>query len=137
MTIPEQHNYPHKKLSQEISNRLDGKYTVDEIKGFLATRFTCPQEVLDALEDIKSNYKLITINDILKLFLKELDSRPDFAEWVTSQTDILVVDEAQDLSLLNFEIFNRLLKAKKELGMIELACIGIFSNGEAVYNKVA
>lgn len=30
-----------------------------------------------------------------------------------------------------------LLKAKKELGMIELSCIGIFSNGEAVYNKVA
>lgn len=103
------------ELSQEISNRLNGKYTVDEIKGFLTTRFTCPQEVTDALEEIKANYKLITINDILKLFLKELDSRPDFAEWVTSQTDILVVDEAQDLNHLNFEIFNRLLKAKKDL----------------------
>ena len=52
----------------EISNRLDGKYTVDEIKGFLANKFSCPQEILDTLEEIKSSYKLITINDILKLF---------------------------------------------------------------------
>ena len=103
------------ELAMEISNRLDGKYTVDEIKGFLATKFSCPQDILDSLEEIKASYKLITINDILKLFIKELDTRPEFAEWVTSQMDILVIDESQDLSKLNFEIFNRLLQSKPDL----------------------
>lgn len=103
------------ELAMEISNRLDGKYTVDEIKSFLATKFSCPQEILDTLEEIKTNYKLITINDILILFIKELDTKPEFTEWVTSQMDILVIDEAQDLSKLNFEIFERLLQAKPGL----------------------
>lgn len=103
------------ELAMEISNRLDGKYTVDEIKGFLVNKFSCPQDILDSLEEIKASYKLITINDILKLFIKELDTRPEFAEWVTSQMDILVIDESQDLSKLNFEIFNRLLQSKPDL----------------------
>lgn len=34
-------------------------------------------------------------------------------------------------------IRRELRKAKDELGLIELACLGIFSNGEAVYEKVA
>lgn len=34
-------------------------------------------------------------------------------------------------------IRRELRKAKEELGLIELTCSGIFSNGEAIYEKVA
>lgn len=100
------------ELSLDLFYHFDGKYTVDEIKSFLTDRFTCPDEVKEALDDIKKSYKLITINDILVLFLNELNSNEDFTEWVTSKIDILVVDESQDLSSKHFEIFDKLLVNK-------------------------
>ena len=34
------------------------------------------------------------------------------------------------------KIRRELLKAREDLGLIQLGCIGIFSNGEAVYTKI-
>ena len=50
------------------------------------------------------------MQDILTLFLQRLDGDSTFREWIASQVTVMAVDEAQDLSKLNFVILDRLLQ---------------------------
>lgn len=106
-------------LSVEVCNRLDGKYTQEEVKSFLTQgNGPMPTDVAEKLEEVKVYFHIMTITDILKVFLRKLrEENGVFLQWVLSRIDFIVVDEAQDLQKLNYEIFDALLTAKQELSI--------------------
>ena len=67
------------------------------------------------LEQYKARLKVISVEDILSLYLKMLDENPLFREWMQSQVTFMAIDEAQDLSAANYEILDRLLDVIQSL----------------------
>ncbi len=62
-----------------------------------------------SVSDVKSALKVISVQDILTLFIGMLDSDESFREWMAKQVTVMAVDEAQDLSELNYIILDKLL----------------------------
>ena len=62
------------------------------------------------LEDTKKVYKRISVGEILHLYLKTLQENEEFIEWVTNNVNYILVDEAQDLSYINYQIFDTLIE---------------------------
>ena len=62
-----------------------------------------------SVAELKKVLKVISIQDILTLFIEMLDSDPSFREWMSSQVTVMAIDEAQDLSELNYVILDKLL----------------------------
>ena len=62
-----------------------------------------------SVSDVKSALKVISVQDILTLFIGMLDSDASFREWMAKQVTVMAVDEAQDLSELNYIILDKLL----------------------------
>lgn len=67
------------------------------------------------LEQYKARLKVISVEDILSLYLKMLDENPLFREWMQSRVTFMAIDEAQDLSAANYEILDRLLDVIPDL----------------------
>ena len=66
-------------------------------------------ELFKSVTEVKKALKVISVQDILTLFISMLDSDPAFREWISDQVTVMAVDEAQDLSELNYIILDRLL----------------------------
>lgn len=62
------------------------------------------------LEDTKKIYKRISVGEILHLYLKTLQENDEFIEWVANNVNYILVDEAQDLSCINYQIFDTLIE---------------------------
>ena len=102
--------------SREIAQALGAKYTVDQISENLKKApGTWPEDIKAAVEDIKKKHNVIALNDILKIFWEKLNNEPEFANWILESADILVIDEAQDLSEYNFKVFEQMLCLKPTL----------------------
>ena len=67
------------------------------------------------LEKYKARLKVISVEDILSLYMKMLDDDPQFRQWMQSQVTFMAIDEAQDLSAANYEILDRLLDVIPDL----------------------
>lgn len=105
-------------FAPDICRLLNDKYTLEEINGFLSNSSKLwPEDLTAAVADIKTRYKFISINGILSLFDDLLSKDKDFADWILASSDMLVIDEAQDLNESNFRIFSRLLELKPSLKM--------------------
>lgn len=97
-----------KNLAEEIHMQLEEQYSVNEIAECLKSRLQYKdQRLTEILEDIKRKYSIITIEDILHKFIDCCKSS-DFHLWLKDKITILVIDEAQDLTKLNYEIFSML-----------------------------
>ena len=106
------------ELVYEICNRTDGQYTTEQIAEFLKSGPNMwPAMMSQAINDIKKEYKLISLNDILNLFIEKLNTEKDFASWLLDAIDLLVIDEAQDLTESNFKIFDKMMEIKPELNL--------------------
>ena len=84
------------------------EYTIldDEELGELAN------EVQTQAGDIrlyKKKLKLISVEDILSLYLALLDGDSGFRAWMSDQATFMAIDEAQDLNAANYAILHRLL----------------------------
>lgn len=66
-------------------------------------------ELFKSVSEVKKALKVISVQDILTLFIRMLDSDASFREWISDQVTVMAVDEAQDLSELNYIILDRLL----------------------------
>ena len=66
-------------------------------------------ELFKSVTEVKKALKVISVQDILTLFIRMLDSDASFREWISDQVTVMAVDEAQDLSELNYIILDRLL----------------------------
>ena len=98
-----------KNLAEEINIQLEEKYTVNEIAECLKSKLRTKNPYLaDVIADIKKNYSIISIEDILLKFI-EACKMPDFKLWISDKLTTLVIDEAQDLTKQNYEIFSTLL----------------------------
>lgn len=104
-----------RNLAEEIHVQLEEKYTVNEIAECLKSRLRSNKPGLtDILTEIKQRYSIISIEDILHKFLEEC-MKDDFREWISDKLTTLVIDEAQDLTKLNYDIFTQLKKIIPEL----------------------
>lgn len=104
-----------RNLAEEIHVQLEEKYTVNEIAECLKSRLRSKKPGLtDILTEIKQRYSIISIEDILHKFLEEC-MKDDFREWISDKLTTLVIDEAQDLTKLNYDIFSQLKKIIPEL----------------------
>lgn len=98
-----------RNLAEEINIQLEEKYTVNEIAECLKSKLRTKNPYLaDVIADIKRKYSVISIEDILLKFI-EACKMPDFKIWISDKLTTLVIDEAQDLTKQNYEIFSTLL----------------------------
>ena len=86
------------------------EYTIldDEELGELAREVQTQNEHA-TVEQYKKRLKLISVEDILSLYLDLLDKNPDFQYWMSDQATFMAIDEAQDLNAANYEILDRML----------------------------
>lgn len=97
-----------RNLAEEINIQLEEKYTVNEIAECLKSKLRTKNPHLAAvIADIKKNYSIISIEDILLKFI-DACKMPDFKLWISDKLTTLVIDEAQDLTKQNYEIFSML-----------------------------
>lgn len=105
-------------LAEEIGIQLNNNYTIEEIAECLRSKLkTKNPDLLSAVEEIKKRYSIISIDDILTMFIDYLDHNQDFVSWLTPQITVLVIDEAQDLNAVNYEIFLRLMNIIPDLNV--------------------
>ena len=110
-----------RNLAEEIHVQLEEKYTVNEIAECLKSRLRSKKPGLtEILTEIKQRYSIISIEDILHKFLEECMNN-DFREWISDKLTTLVIDEAQDLTKLNYDIFSQL---KKIIPKLKLFLVG-------------
>lgn len=103
-------------FARDICKLLNDKYTLEEITDFLSNSVKLwPADLSAAVADLKARYKYISLNGILTLFDDLLSKDKDFVDWILASSDLLVIDEAQDLNECNFTIFSRMLDLKPSL----------------------
>jgi DNA helicase-2/ATP-dependent DNA helicase PcrA len=102
-------------LAEEIHVQLEEKYTVNEIAECLRSRLRTQKPGLaETLAEIKKKYSIISIEDILHKFI-DICHTEGFMTWISDKLTTLVIDEAQDLTKYNYEIFSLLLGIIPEL----------------------
>ena len=62
-----------------------------------------------SIEEYKTRLKVISVEDILMLYLRMLDEDVAFQGWMQNQVNFMAIDEVQDLSAANYRILDRLL----------------------------
>ena len=104
------------EFSQEASVCLNNKYTIQQIGEILkSSQNTWPEDIKTCFEDIKKKNTLISLNDILSVFYDKIKSDLNFANWILQSVELLVIDEAQDLTEGNFKIFEIIMALKPTL----------------------
>ena len=102
-------------LAEEFRIQLDDHYKKEEIKACLHSRLKSNDPKLrELIAEMKSRYNVISIDDILTLFIDKL-GESEFRDWFSGQVSVLVIDEAQDLSELNYRIFDLLLQVNPSM----------------------
>lgn len=72
-------------------------------------------KILAAIAERKDVYKRITVGEILSVYLKEIANNEDFVAWTRKNVNVILVDEAQDLTIENYQIFDILLEKIPDL----------------------
>ena len=103
------------ELADEFRIQLNDQYKKEEIKACLKSRLQSNNPQLRQLiDELKSRYNIISIDDILSLFIEKLGDAT-FRAWFRNQVTVLVIDEAQDLTELNYRIFDLLLQLNPDM----------------------
>lgn len=92
-----------KSYCESVGRSFDYTILDDEEIGELA------REQSGNLQQYKQRLKLISVEDILSLFLNMLDDETEFRQYMSGQATFMAIDEAQDLNAANYEILDRLL----------------------------
>ena len=99
-----------KELAQDI---LEGNPLAANLQQVLSClrsdRRDIPEELFNAVAQIKEAYKVISMQDILANFAKALDNDEGFRNWIRGQVTVIAIDEAQDLTELYYGIIDRLI----------------------------
>ena len=105
------------ELAEEFRIQLNDQYTKEEIKVCLKSRLKSNKPQLQqVISELKSRYNIISIDDILTNFIDQLNDY-GFRNWFGKQVSVLVIDEAQDLTELNYRIFDLLLEVNPAMKM--------------------
>ena len=102
-------------LAEEFRIQFNDQYTKEDIKKCLKSRLLSTDPKLrELIAEMKAKYNIISIDDILTNFIGEL-SDSAFVEWFKGQVTVLVIDEAQDLTELNYRIFDLLIQVNPNM----------------------
>ena len=97
------------ELAEDIQGTLNAP--MDKIMDCLKSNIRrVTPELYEKVCQVKDALQVISIQDILSLFLDALDADPNFQQWMREKASIVAVDEAQDLSELNYLILDRMLE---------------------------
>ena len=99
------------EIVDDIYCVLDGKYKKEAI----AAAFKKPDGIEDeklrsVVQERKTMYSRISVGEILTLYYTHLNTIADFVAWTRNNVNYLLVDEAQDLTVDNYMIFDVLLQ---------------------------
>ena len=100
-------------FAEEIAIMLGVSFGSSQILSILKSNLTdsfIPKELIEKVSVIKEKYRLIGFKDILLNFQKEIKSNPDFVTWLKSKVSFILVDEAQDLTKLEYDILELLIE---------------------------
>lgn len=98
------------EIAQEIEQHYEGRYSRQRILSALrANDAGDTGELANEISSLKESLKVISIQDILLRFVQMIDSDSSFREWLGGQVTVMAIDEAQDLSQLNYTILDRML----------------------------
>ena len=87
------------------------------LQGLIRPESTNDEQLRQILNKTKQVYKRISVGEILNLYLKTLQENDEFVKWTADNVNYLLVDEAQDLSHTNYEIFDILIEKLPNLRM--------------------
>ena len=100
------------ELANDIKDVFGGVYPSQKILQCLkANADELSSELYPRVTNIKDSLQVISIQDILVLFINALEEDESFRQWIGSQMSVIAVDEAQDLSELNYAILDLLIEA--------------------------
>lgn len=98
------------ELAEDISRKYSEKITAKQIFACMCAKKTnLPPEVIRMVSEVKSAFKVISVQDILVLFIKALDEDAGFRSFMHDQVSFLAFDEAQDLTEQHYAIIDRIL----------------------------
>ncbi len=78
-----------------------------ELREFTELVFACAASCLDRFADFKRQYGLIDFADQETLVLDLLENNPEFRASITGRIKFMVVDEFQDTSPLQLQLFTK------------------------------
>lgn len=106
------------EMSHDIYPSVKNAYTLEQLNEILkGNRKIWPEDIKQAVDHLKKVNNFISLNDILILFYEKLKTDIEFSQWILQAVDMLIIDEAQDLSEWNFKIFDLMLALKPELSL--------------------
>ena len=98
------------ELSSEIQEHYEGRYSTAQILSCLRSVSWENSELADGIKALKESYKVISIQDILTKFTAMLNQDEGFQRWIRKKVSVIAVDEAQDLSEMNYVILDNLIR---------------------------
>ena len=99
------------ELASDISSQLGEEYTTYQILSCLKSNpGNLPDEVRQTIQAVKEAFKVISVQDILRLFLEALENNPTFRKYIAGEVTVMAFDEAQDLSEQHYAILEKLLE---------------------------
>ena len=104
------------ELAKDISESLRDDTPIPLIMSCLkCDPKTFGSQLRKAVTELKGSLKVISVQDILTLFLKKVDGDEKFREWLATQVTVMAIDEAQDLSKLNYTILSKMISIIPDL----------------------
>jgi DNA helicase-2/ATP-dependent DNA helicase PcrA len=98
------------ELAEDISRRYNERFSAKQILACInAKQINLPDEVVQTVSGVKSAFKIISVQDILVLFIKALDEDAAFRRFIHDQVTVMAFDEAQDLTEQHYSILDRIL----------------------------
>lgn len=103
-------------IVDDIYYSSDLKFEHEIIREYLLHPELNADEALRSLvEEKKTLYKRISVGEILDLYLKKITEDEEFVKWTSKNMNYLLVDEAQDLTKVNYQILDALLEKVPDL----------------------
>lgn len=104
------------ELANDIKDLYHGEYSSKVILQCLkADAKEQSSQLYGVITGIKDSLQVISIQDILVLFINALEEDELFRQWIRTRMTVIAVDEAQDLSVLNYDILDRLIEIVPDL----------------------
>ncbi len=98
------------EMAEDISRQYGEKYSTFQILSCLKSYpVSLPDDVQQSIHAAKEAFKVISVQDILRLFIESLDNNPAFRSYIAGEVTVMAFDEAQDLSEQHYSILEKLI----------------------------
>lgn len=99
------------ELAKDISHQYGERHTASQVFSCLKNNADIlPADVRTTIQAVKDAFKVISVQDILRLFLEALEANPAFRKHIAEEVTVMAFDEAQDLSKQHYAILEKMLE---------------------------